>query len=210
MQKNVSVLIFDFGNVIIDIDMSETFSKLGNLMDYDIHTLLEDEENIFIRYEMGMISTEAFLNELIRLSRKPTQANEIVSIWNAILLGIPGERIKVLQELRKQYEIYILSNTNDLHIQWVHRYLKREFQLEQFENSVLHHAFYSHELKTRKPRNEIYEKVHMEIGVPKENILFLDDLKENVEAAQRFGWNAFQHPAQGSIPESLSKNGIIF
>ncbi|WP_236974716.1 HAD-IA family hydrolase [Membranihabitans maritimus] len=208
MQKNVSVLIFDFGNVIIDIDMSKTFSKLSTLLDFDLNSLLTDKENLFIRYEMGLISTEAFLNDLIRRSNKPTQANEIVSIWNAILLGIPKERIDLLLELRKQYSIYILSNTNDLHIQWVHRYLKREFKLENFERSILHNAFYSHHLKTRKPRNEIYEKVHSKIDKPKDEVLFLDDLEENVKAAQTFGWNAFHHPAQGDLKESLSKNGV--
>ncbi|GAA5224703.1 HAD family hydrolase [Membranihabitans marinus] len=204
MEKKISTLIFDFGNVIIDIDMSSTIDAITKLTEVDFEAIFRQDESVFIQYEKGLISTEAFINHIIRLSKKPIHANEIVAIWNSILLDIPPIRLKILEDLSQRYQLYLLSNTNTLHIQWAHRYMKRKYNVDNFETKYFNQVFYSHQLKARKPDQEIYKMVNDRIGVDKEEILFIDDLKENVTAAQDFGWNSVLHPAQGDLKITLA------
>lgn len=204
MEKKISTLIFDFGNVIIDIDMSSTIEDITALTDVDFETISHQADNIFIQYEKGLISTEAFINHIIRLSKKPVHANDIVAIWNQILIDIPPIRLQILEDLSHRYQLYLLSNTNTLHIQWVHRYMKRKYNIDNFETKYFNQVFYSHQLKARKPDSEIYKMVNDRIGADKREILFIDDLKENVTAAQDFGWNSVLHPAQGDLKITLS------
>lgn len=208
MSNQISTIIFDFGNVIIDIDMSTTFQELSTLTGYDFTSLAEEETDLFLQYEKGQISSEAFLNKIIRKSKFPTQANDIVLIWNRILKSIPKDRIQLLESLKEKYNLYLLSNTNPLHIQWAHRYFKRTFNIENFETALFKQVFYSYQLACRKPEIVIYEKVQNQLQVEKSAILFIDDLTENIKTAQQYGWNASLHPAQGDLKNTLAQWGI--
>ena len=108
---------------------------------------------------------------------------DLVFAWNAILLDFPQKRLDFLKELSasKKYRLFLLSNTNDLHIKSVQNSLGDEFYNE-FKN-CFEQFYLSHEINFRKPDAEIYEFVLNENNLIADETLFVDDLKENTDAA---------------------------
>ena len=203
MEKNISTVIFDFGNVLIDLDIpafDRNIQELTGLDTADVPGILGKS---IAAYERGEISTELFINHIIRHSRRSIQAREIIQGWNSMLLGIRPEILTLLKILKVQYQTYILSNTNPLHIQWVHQHLLASHGVSDFEKNFLHGAFYSHQLKLSKPNPEVYKSVTDRLGVAPERILFLDDLEENVAGARLYGWNAIIHQPGTPLENSL-------
>lgn len=204
MEKNISTIIFDFGNVLIDLDIPGFYARMQAI------TGLHDEADIALLeestqgYERGELSTELFINRIIKLSHHPLQARQIIDCWNSLLLGIRPETLDLLRGLKNRYFTYILSNTNPLHIQWVYDHLRTTHQVEDFEKSYLHGVFYSHQVNLIKPDPRIYELVVTDTGTSPEKILFLDDLEQNVLGAQHAGWNAVVHPPGRDLKDSLT------
>jgi FMN phosphatase YigB (HAD superfamily) len=201
MIKNI---VFDFGDIFINLDkkgFATALQKVGILQDSD--AMLP----ILQQYEMGLISTKdfiAFFN--IRLNVPP---EKLIEVWNSILLDFPIKRLKFIQELAesKKYRLFLLSNTNDLHISWIKnnwgKSLYRDFKVcfEQF--------YLSHEINFRKPNNNMYEFVLNANKLIAKETLFIDDTKENTEAAKALGihvWNLV--PGKEDVLELFTKNHI--
>jgi len=141
------------------------------------------------RYEQGLITTEEFIDfyieKLPHLSRI-----EIVDLWNSILSDFPKSRLDFIKQLsaENKYKLILLSNTNALHISWIKDNVPfyEEFKA-QFD------AFYlSHEIQLRKPNANIYEFVLNQNQLKPEDCLFIDDTKENTDAAAQLGINVWQ------------------
>lgn len=209
MKKQISTIIFDLGNVLLDIEMMNFHQKAAEIMGITENEKLERIKALMLSYELGKINTEVFINGLIRESIRPVQARELILAWNSILITMPTYIPGLLLDLRRRFKIYILSNTNSLHIEWIHRYLKDQFDISDFETGYLHDVFYSHILQMRKPDPEIYQRVEQCIGVPGKEILFIDDLPENVLAARKAGWHSAEHTPRSLITDTLKQAGII-
>src|SRR5690606_6656973 len=194
MEKNISTIIFDFGNVLIDLDIPGFYKRMKQLTglskNEDVSTMVEISKS----YEQGKLSTELFINQIIKSSRHSIQAREIIKTWNSMLIGIRPEVLALLKDLKPHYRIYILSNTNPLHIQWANEHLHHQHNVENFETEYLHGVFYSHRIRLIKPHPEIYTYVQNEIGISSDEILYLDDMEVNVVGARNAGWTAIIHP----------------
>ncbi|MEO5905496.1 MAG: hypothetical protein ABIQ11_02130, partial [Saprospiraceae bacterium] len=142
-------LLFDFGNVIIDIDVDGAMGRMTKLLKSDGDRAILT--GIVNEYECARISTDIFLNKIISHSRPGVQAFHIIEAWNSMLIGIPTHRLEMLRKLRKKYNVYLLSNTNELHLEWVHHHLRRVHEVENFEKEFFDHVFYSHLVRDRKP-----------------------------------------------------------
>lgn len=203
MEKNISTIIFDFGNVLIDLDIPGFQDQIQDLLGLPTEEEKQMIDEVMDSYECGLISNEFFINRIIKLSRKPVHARDIIQCWNSMLVGIKPDTLKTLQNLRLHYKTYILSNTNQLHIEWVHKHLKDKYGIDEFEKEYLHGAFYSHEMKMAKPDPEIYKEVQSTIDVPPDQIVFIDDLEENVVGARNAGWRSTVHKPGSSITKTL-------
>ena len=201
MIKNI---VFDFGDIFINLDKKLFAEELQK-----IHISQESEELLPIlqQYEMGLVSTDKFLTffeERLHVSQ-----DKLKRAWNSILLDFPKERLRFIQNLSesKKYRLFLLSNTNDLHISWI----QKNWGMEQYNAfKICFEQFYlSHEINLRKPNNNIYEFVlTMNKLAPKET-LFIDDTKENTDAAKALGihiWNL--KPGKEDVLELLTKNYI--
>ena len=184
MIKN---LIFDFGDVFLDLDKA---GAMRNAMDlFEIETLSDEMVAINCLYEQGLISTSEFIdfyyNYFPKISRQ-----EVIDIWNYVLKEFPTHKLEFLKKLYNEsnYKLILLSNTNELHIDWVK---KNVSFYEEFKNNF--HKFYlSHEINLRKPDKEIFEFVLQENNLLAEESLFIDDTKENTDTANQLGihtWN---------------------
>ncbi len=203
MIKNI---IFDFGDIFINLDKQATYRELKKLGVPHI----SDEMTIIARqYEKGIISTQEFTNFFS--SQLGVSVSEVIVAWNSILLNFPRERFLFLKELyeSKKYRLFLLSNTNELHISWIqqnwgfNRYMEFKNCFEKF--------YLSHEIKLRKPNKEIYEFALKENNLIAEETLFIDDLEENTAAASALGihvWNLI--PNQEDVSQLFIKKQYLF
>ena len=191
----VRAVVFDLGNVLVDLDPAaygKTWpaalaAELAGRISPSEFATWERERRLFYAYETGRIDTIAFVDALSTLLALPPK--RIVDYWNSVLLDVPLRRLTCLPVLRERYPLYVLSNTNELHIAWVRRHLATK-GVRDFERRYFTEVFYSYELGAAKPEPEIYAAAEARIGITPEHLLFLDDRIENVAAAQARGWQA--------------------
>lgn len=185
--SGIKNIIFDFGGVIIDIDFNLTYAEFKNKGIENIELVVEKayKNGLFAQFEKGIISPDIFRDELDKISGKSLPVNEFNEAWNALLLDIPVERIQLLEKLKKNYNIFLLSNTNIIHYQ---NYINRlyPFGYKSF-NELFHYAYFSHEISMIKPDVEIYNYVLNQQKLKASETLFVDDLEINCKGAERVG-----------------------
>ncbi len=206
MIKNI---VFDLGNVLVPVYQEKTTAAFqATFTDADKHR--EAIEALALKYELGNISTSIFINGMLDFGDYRTQALDIITAWNAMLSEVPESSIKLLNELGERYNIYILSNTNELHLQWINRNLQSRFELKAFDDLVKR-AFYSHKLHLRKPDPAIYQFLLDAEHITAGETVFIDDIKENVDAAIRCGIHGLHATtfaeAEGILKEYINDKG---
>lgn len=201
----IKTIIFDFGDVFINLDKPATLRELRKL---NIESLPEDLLKMNEKYEMGLVSTEAFLTSYVNtFSSRNNQ--EIKAAWNAILMDFPKYRFQFIKKLseEKNFQLILLSNTNEIHIDWIKGTIPF---FEDFKNCF--DAFYlSHEINLRKPNSDIFDYVLKRHQLKPEECLFIDDTTENTEAAAKLGihvWNL--EPTREDIIDLFTTNKALF
>ena len=154
-MNNIDTLIFDFGGVIINLDYSkpiEEFKKLGILESKKLYSKKE-QTKLFDNLECGQISEKNFLNEI----RKKSNTNNLELIkkaWNSILLNIPEERVHLLKKLSSKYKIFLLSNTNSIHL----KKIINSYGEKKWRNfiGIFNDVYFSNQIGMRKPNENIF------------------------------------------------------
>lgn len=206
MVKNI---IFDFGGVLLDIDMPRSFDAIGKLLgkSLDMHHLPEEESQLVHNLETGKISDESFIWHIQQKMKNPAEGIEIIKAWNAMLIGWNPERFPFLLSLKKKYRTFLLSNTNSIHLTWVYQDLKNNHQITNFDDHYFEKTYYSHLIGMRKPNAEIYDFVIQDAGLNPSETIFIDDHPENIRVAESLGIHVFLHNPKNEIMEIFSKNG---
>jgi putative hydrolase of the HAD superfamily len=182
-------ILFDLGNVLIDIDIPRTldaFARLG-IDGLDPSAIHPHQRGFFQDYELGTISEAEFVRA-IRESHACERATDaqIRDAWCALLTDIDPARFEMLERLRGDYRLLVLSNTNTLHIARVRQMACKALNGRTFE-SYFERCFYSHELHLRKPDPTIYRRVIAAAGIVPEQTLFIDDNACNLPSAAAEG-----------------------
>lgn len=182
-------IIFDFGNVLFDLDLGATGREIQKRVGASFEAVYKRlrQDRIFELYETGGLTTGEFVDAICRAGSGTLDAEQVIAAWNAILLGMPPERFELLRRLRRQYRVFLLSNINELHAGWIDAYMLREYGLSDFQLRYFDGVYYSHLIRLRKPDREIYEYVLADAELWPEECLFIDDLEENVQAAEELG-----------------------
>jgi len=184
MIKNI---ILDFGDIFINLDKPATAREM---MKFGFTGITPELDTLFKEYEMGLVTSEEFLAFTGRLFPNATRHN-LIDAWNAILLDFPDERLEFLEALaaEKRYRLFLLSNTNEIHIENERQKMGEKFI--RFERAF--EGFYlSYEMGKRKPNSDIFQQVLDENQLLPEETFFVDDTKENTDAAAQLGiktWN---------------------
>ncbi|SDR68083.1 HAD family hydrolase [Christiangramia echinicola] len=182
----IKAIIFDFGDVFINLDKEGTNRKLSEMNVKDL------PESISVKnreYEQGFVTSDE-ISEHYRTQFPQIEKEDFLNSWNSMILEFPEYRLKFIQKLseEKDYKLILLSNTNENHIE--HIKTKVPFY-EDFKKCF--DAFYlSHEIGMRKPNPDIFEFVLDAHDLEPGNCLFIDDTRENTETASRLGlhtWN---------------------
>ena len=203
MIKNI---IFDLGGVLLDVNIELTYKQLGEVMGLEVESkqIPSHIYKLILGYEKGEINTETFLWNLQKESRNlPPQPNHLIKAWNAMILKWKPERLDFLIDLKKDFKVFLLSNSNDLHLERIRRNLKKNHHVDNFDTKYFDKTFYSHLMKLRKPEINIFEKVLLETGIEPQETLFIDDSEENVEKAKEVGLRAVCHNPEDDIVDSI-------
>ena len=122
-MDTIDAILFDLGGVFINIDYQatiEAFEKLGFNNAEQLYSQSE-QTLLFEKYEIGDISTPHFINNLLTISNSKISPNQVVKAWNSMIGDFSIKSIAVLKNLQKKYKLFMLSNTNDLHMELVKR-----------------------------------------------------------------------------------------
>jgi glucose-1-phosphatase len=194
-------IIFDFGNVLYDLDIAGCISRFKSIANLPEQSAIPDIfRSACEQYERGELSDEGFIWHLQQFNPS-VNPRLLVDVWNSMLVGISQETLDMLVDLKSMYTVCLLRNINALHARAVERYVLRTFDESNFLSRYFDYSFYSHQIGMRKPEQRIFAHVTEQLGAADlSQILFIDDLPVNVEAAKVFGWKAKVHDP--SIPIS--------
>ncbi len=185
MIKN---LLFDLGGVIMDIrrlNCVASFERLG-MKDADSFLGEYSQKGPFLQLEEGAISEAEFRTAVRQFIDGEVSDEQIDSAFCDFLVGIPKYRLEQLRELKKQYGIYMLSNTNS--IMW-HSRIAEDFRQEGLEREDYFDGIVtSFEARSIKPDAKIFHTVVEKLGIKPEETLFLDDSQKNLDAAAVLGF----------------------
>ena len=186
MIKN---LLFDLGGVIMDIrrlNCVASFERLG-MKNADSFLGEYSQKGPFLQLEEGAISEEEFRTAVRALIDGEVSDEQIDSAFCDFLVGIPKYRLEQLRQLKKSYNIYMLSNTNS--IMWRSR-IAEDFRQEGLEREDYFDGIVtSFEARSIKPNAKIFHTVVEKLGINPNETLFLDDSQKNLDAAAQLGFH---------------------
>ncbi len=186
--KNIKHIIFDLGGVLLDIDYNKTEDALKKLGIKNVVFSKKSQDNLFNLIETGKISKKEFIDKLLSFSTTKKR-EEIIAAWNSILINLPKERIKLLKNLKNKFSIFLLSNTNEIHINGL-KNLLGENDYNEFIN-LFDKIYYSHIIGIRKPSKEAFYLILEENNLNKKNVLFIDDSSQHIKSANNIGINTY-------------------
>ena len=185
-MKKCKAIIFDLGAVILNINYQNTideFTKLGVTNAATFYSK-KVQTNLFNQIETGIISSNEFLKALQK-ETKNANINQVEKAWNAMLLDLPEERVHLIKKLKNNHSIYLLSNTNVIHIDAFKKQLGNRKWLAFCK--LFDKMYLSHELGLRKPDVKIFEYILNEQKLKAEEVFFIDDSPQHIASAKKIG-----------------------
>jgi putative hydrolase of the HAD superfamily len=183
-MSEIKNIIFDLGGVILNLNYGATaaaFNALG-LNNFDDFYNQKQQTELFNNFEKGLISEEIFIEKFKR--ETALEKLDIIKAWNAMLLNLPAKRLHFIKALKNHYSIFLLSNTNEIHIKHFEAQLLQENNFSLFKKSF-HKIYYSCRMHNRKPDLVCFQKVLNENSLKANETLFIDDSIQHIKAAQK-------------------------
>jgi len=189
MMAQTKNIIFDLGGVLLDLDFQRTidaFEKLG-LKDFENMFSQSKADELFEKLETGRLTESDFYAAVKKRTEKTITESEIDHAWNALILNFRTESLALLERLAPNYKLYLLSNTNSIHVS----YFKKIFTKQTGKpllDAYFSKVWYSNEVGLRKPGAEIFEFALKEENLVAAETLFIDDTLTNIETAKKLGF----------------------
>ncbi|HSV87014.1 MAG TPA: HAD family phosphatase [Bacteroidales bacterium] len=190
-MEKIRNIVFDLGGVLFNIDYQTTvdaFIRLG-VKDFDKFFTQEAQIHLFDKFERGEVPPEYFREELRQLLGLRISDEQIDHAWNAMLLDFPLHHLVLLDGVRNNYRIFLLSNTNEIHYPVYQAYMMQTIGYRGLDH-YFEQSYLSFKMRMRKPELRIFQHVLSENGLVAEETLFIDDTYQHVEGARKAGINA--------------------
>ena len=205
---SIKNLLFDLGGVIMDIrkaDCVEAFTRLG-LKDAASYFGEYSQTGIFMQLERGDLTTDEF-HAALRPNLPPdTTDGQIDRAFCRFLTGIPVHRLRELEELRKRYKVYLLSNTNP--IMW-NADIESEFRKDGHNREYYFDGMVtSFRANALKPEEKIFTYAERHLGIKPGETLFFDDSQTNLDAAARLGFQTALVAPGTEFADILKQRGL--
>jgi putative hydrolase of the HAD superfamily len=191
IQKNIDTIIFDLGGVLFDIDYQLTIKAFENIGfdDFAIAYSKANQNNIFDLLETGKLSDADFYDYINQITKKNIPSDAINNAWNAMLIGMPSIKFETLAKLKSRFNLYLLSNTNNIHLPMVFEMIEQQTPGKHLDDYFIK-TYYSNKIGLRKPDIESFYHVINDNGLKPQNTLFVDDSIQHIHGATAAGLNA--------------------
>tara|TARA_B100001287_G_scaffold276658_1_gene288494 strand:+ start:41 stop:676 length:636 start_codon:yes stop_codon:yes gene_type:complete len=191
-------IIFDLGGVILNINYEATIDSFENLgvINFKKNYSQKRQTDLFDKYEKGLISSRKFISTLKKMY--DLNNKQIINAWNAMLLDLPKKRLEFILNLKKDYKIFLLSNTNEIHIKYFENELLKLNSLELYKE-CFNKIYYSFKMKDRKPNASCFNRVINENCLLPMETLFIDDSTQHISGANKLGIRTFLIEQNSSI-----------
>ncbi len=196
---DLKLIVFDMGKVFVHFDWEPTYVGFVNATNATLEAVKDAFSDVYFPYERGHITTQDVISHLNNKLNSRMSREEFAKIWT-MTLDEDTAMTQLMKELRQEFPLYLLSNINEVSF----GYLQDKFNVSQhFEELVL-----SYKVGHIKPAIEIYHEVLNRSKLPAHNCLFIDDMKENIEAAQSIGINTIHFTGIDNLKNKFSDLGI--
>lgn len=189
--STIQAIFFDFGGVLIDLDKQQCINNLKQVTGYDFSPMIGNylQSDIFLQLERGLATADDFHHEVRRISGSSATDQEIDEAWNSFLLDVPMEKKQLLLDLRRYFKIFLLSNTNAIHVECS---LQPQFSGNGLTvDDYFDKCYLSNEIHLAKPEPEVFEFVLQDTGLKSKTSLFLDDGEANIAMADSLGFQTY-------------------
>ena len=205
MIKGIKHIIFDLGGVLLNIDYNLTekaFIDAGIKNFPELYGQLQ-QSDLFDKWEMGLMERAEFISTLQKISDTPL--TQILNAWNAMLLDFPVRRLQILQQLRLYYDLFLLSNTNEIHEESFNNILMRAHGFPNI-GVFFDKVYLSHRVGMRKPNAEIFQRILDDNDLKPEQTLFIDDSPQHIVTAKQLGIQTIFLEKGMTIEKDVFKN----
>ena len=209
MNTKIKNIIFDLGGVILDIDETIVYKELEK-MGIKTSELAHSKEfvEIMSKFDTGIYTAPTFRKRMKALIGQEKMTDEkFDSIWNAMLLDIPRERVEAIEKVKKHYKIFLMSNTNVIHYDLYVRDLQLRFGYNEFDE-LFDKSYFSFAEHLEKPDPRFFELILDHEGLLPEETLFIDDTEKNINIAKSLGINTY-HISREELVRNLFENGVL-
>jgi putative hydrolase of the HAD superfamily len=209
MSAKIKNIIFDLGGVILDLDESITYKELGK-MGINTSELAHSKDlmEILSKFDTGIYTAPTFRKKMKALIGQEKMTDQkFDSIWDAMLLDIPRERIEAIEKVKKHYKIFLMSNSNVIHYDLYVRDLQLRFGYNEFDE-LFNKSYFSFAEHLEKPDPRFFELILDHEGLLPEETLFIDDTAANIKVAQSLGINTY-HISREELVRNLFVNGVL-
>jgi putative hydrolase of the HAD superfamily len=181
----IQAIIFDLGDVFLNKKPEAKTAALAALGLTDWNSDLEKLER---KFEIGAITPTTFIKELQHHTNNASET-EIIEAWNASIGDFPLKRLEFLQKLSASYRLFLLSNTDAIHIEKFEEEAGSSFYSDFYR--CFEKVYYSHETGVRKPNAEAFLMLVKNHNLQPKRTLFVDDKKANTDAAEALGFKVW-------------------
>jgi putative hydrolase of the HAD superfamily len=209
MSAKIKNIIFDLGGVVLDIDESIVYKELEK-MGINTSELAHSKDlmEILSKFDTGIYTAPTFRKKMKALIGQEKMTDQkFDSIWDAMLLDIPRERIEAIEKVKKHYKIFLMSNSNVIHYDLYVRDLQLRFGYNEFDE-LFNKSYFSFAEHLEKPDPRFLELILDHEGLLPEETLFIDDTAANIKVAQSLGINTY-HISREELVRNLFDNGVL-
>lgn len=204
-NQKIKAIIFDMGGVLVDLDIEDCKRAFKEYLGYEkIDELIDPchQKGIYGDLEEGKLSGDEFRKLVLAESRPGSVAEDVDRAMWHILTGIEPYKAQLLKRLSESYDLYLLSNNNEVCLP---RSRAMFAEAGTPMETLFNKCFYSFEMKALKPSEAFYKAVVAEIGLPAEQMFFIDDSQKNVDGAIAAGLPAVYYQPGSDLEALIEK-----
>ncbi|MDR1006316.1 MAG: HAD family phosphatase [Bacteroidales bacterium] len=185
-------LILDLGGVILNVDYNKIVEKFASygIANFEKVYTQAYQSDIIDRFEEGKVTMQEFRDQIRHLTATNLTDKQIDEAWMAMILDLPKENVELLGILKLKYNLFLFSNTNELHIEFLKKDFERQCGFDVF-GCCFNKAYFSNEIHLRKPHKESFSFVVDDAGIKPEETLFIDDSPQHLEGAKQVGLQTY-------------------
>ena len=202
MKKHYSVIIFDLGNTLIRFDHNISARKIANLFHIDSKKIYDSffDSEITRDFEKGLISPKEFHRRAAKLLGVTMPFKDFATIWNDIFWE-DKESCDLARQLKKNYKLFLLSNVNRLHFE----YIEKKFDIIKIFDEVI----LSYLVGAQKPDKLIFDDVVRRAGGDRAGLLYIDDREDLIKEALSMGIDSIRFEGADKLKKVMAEKGVI-